>query len=323
MLLLLSGVCGCMVISVAAPQSGRSIVIVPSRAGSSSIGRGSSSTASINSSAATISNSISTAVSAATTATADGIHGHVRYFGMWGDDPAPGPDSTAPFTNLHLPYGCHKWLCTVSELPAGMLTLLPLRWLLLNCTHHNQTNGGLKTDWRELWAGASQHYAPMIANGSAVGFMLGDEIVSSGCTCEAVALMAQAVRDDFPDVPIYYNENVPTVQEPYFTLPPALSWFSFDYYHYDGNDTGAHVKAVRDMYEKHVYPKMLPHQKLLLVPGAFAMPVGSKNPDCTWKPNCRKTPCDLACYDEMGADDAAHYWQWAQNDTRVIGLAPW
>jgi hypothetical protein len=248
---------------------------------------------------------------------------HLQYFGMWGDDPAPGPNSTAPFTNLHLPYGCRTALCTADELPTGMLTLLPLRWLLLNCTLHNQTNGGLKSNWRELWAEASQHYAPMIANGSAGGFMLGDEIVSSGCTCAAVALLAQAVRDDFPDAPTYYNENVPTVQDPTFTIPPTLSWFSFDYYHYNGNDSGAHITAVREMYEKHVYPRMLSHQRLLLVPGAFALPPGTKNPDCAWKPNCRKTPCDQACFDTQGADDAAHYWAWAQTDERVVGLAPW
>ena len=30
--------------------------------------------------------------------------GHVQYFGMWGDNPKAGLNSTKTFTNLHLPY---------------------------------------------------------------------------------------------------------------------------------------------------------------------------------------------------------------------------
>ena len=184
-------------------------------------------------------------------------------------------------------------------------------------------NGGLKSNWRSEWASASQHYAPMIANGSAGGFMLGDELVWEGCDVAAVALLAETVRADFPSAALYYNENVPVVLHGVnsagvavnFSVPPALTMFSFDYYHYDGNDTGAHVRAVRQVYEQHVYPKLLPHQRVLLVPGAFAMPAGATNPG--------GFTCSLNCFDEMGADDARHYWEWAQTDARIVGLAPW
>jgi hypothetical protein len=249
---------------------------------------------------------------------------HLQYFGMWGDSPAAGPNSTSAFTNLHLPYGCSTSLCSASEFPSKMFNLVPLRWLMWNCTTKpGQINGGLKTSWRDEWTAASAHYAPIIANNSAQGFMLGDELVWQGCTVEAVALLAEAVRADFPTAPIYYNENVPVVlhgrngggRAINFSLPEALTWFSFDYYHYDGKDDGAHVQTVRSVYQDHVYPKMKPHQRALLVPGAFDMPAGATIPG--------GFKCNTSCFDSMGADDAAHYWAWAQADDRVVGLAPW
>ena len=252
------------------------------------------------------------------------IASHLQYFGMWGDSPAAGPNSTSAFTNLHLPYGCSTSLCSASEFPSKMFNLVPLRWLMWNCTTKpGQINGGLKTSWRDAWTAASAHYAPMIANNSAQGFMLGDELVWQGCTVEAIALLAEAVRADFPTAPIYYNENVPVVlhgrngggRAVNFSLPEALTWFSFDYYHYDGKDDGAHVQTVRSVYQDHVYPKMKPQQRVLLVPGAFDMPAGATIPG--------GFKCNTSCFDSMGADDAAHYWAWAQADDRVVGLAPW
>ena len=251
---------------------------------------------------------------------------HLQYFGFWGDRPAVDDmNTTANFTNLHLPYGCSTSLCHTSEFPSGAVTtLIPLRWMMWNCSKHGQINGGLKTNWRAEWASAKQHYAPMFVNRSlTLGFMLGDELVWSGCDVEAVALLAETVRADFPSAPIYYNENVPVVLHGVnsggfpvnFSIPPALTLFSFDYYHYNGNDTGAHVSTVRSIYEQHVYPKMHEHQKLLLVPGAFAMPHGTPIPG--------GFNCSLSCFDAMAADDAVHYWNWAQADVHIAGIAPW
>ena len=240
-----------------------------------------------------------------------------------------------------------------------MLNLVPLRWIMWNITTDpgKQYNGGLKTNWRDEWAAAQKHYAPMISNDSAQGFMLGapinyrihdivkhllstacpsqrqlivstcgfepagDELVWQECTVEAVALLAEAVRADFPTAPIYYNENVPVVlhgrnrggHAVNFSVPPALTWFSFDYYHFNGKDEGVHVNTVRTVYKEHVYTKLLPHQQVLLVPGAFAVPAGAAIPG--------GFKCNESCFDAMGADDAAHYWTWAHEDTRVVGLA--
>lgn len=271
-------------------------------------------------------------LSCASKKTHDSSSGHLQYFGFWGDQwNSTAANSTAAFTNLHHPYGCRTGLCHASEFPPAskQLSLVPLRWLMWNCSIHSQTNGGLKANWRDEWAAASQWYAPMIANGSVGGFDLGDEIIWQGCTVEALHTLAEAVRADFPDAPIYYNENVPVVLHGKdgggatvnFSIPPALTWFSFDYYHYNGDDGGAHVATVRQVYEQHVYPKLLPHQRILLCPGAFAVPPGKAVPGAA--PHS-KAPCqNVSCYDAMRADDAARYWDWAVTDERIAGLVPW
>jgi hypothetical protein len=259
-------------------------------------------------------------------AVVDGGHMQgLQYFGFWGDQSADGPNSTAAFTNLHLPYGCRTGLCHASEFPpsARQLSLAPVRWLLWNCSTTGQTNGGLKTNWRDEWSAARQHYAPMVANGTVGGFMLGDELVWQGCTVDALTTMAEVIHADFPSTPIYYNENVPVVLHGVnsagyavnFTVPPAVTWFSFDYYHYDGATDETHVDTVREVYEQHVYPKLLPHQRVLLCPGAFAMPPGMPIPG--------GFACNMSCFDAMRASDAAFYFDWARADKRIVGLAAW
>jgi hypothetical protein len=37
----------------------------------------------------------------------------------------------------------------------------------------------------------------------------------------------------------------------------------------------------------------------------------------------RRIACDLQCYDEMCALDALNFFQWASDDERIVGLAPW
>jgi hypothetical protein len=163
----------------------------------------------------------------------------------------------------------------------------------------------------------------MVANGTIGGFMLGDELIWQGCTVDALTTLAEAVRADFPMAPTYYNENVPVVLHGVnsaghavnFTVPPALTWFSFDYYHYDGAHDGKHVSTVREVYEQHVYPKLLPHQRVLLCPGAFALPPGMPVPG--------GFACNLSCFDVMRASDAAFYFDWARADKQIVGLAAW
>ena len=50
-------------------------------------------------------------------------------------------------------------------------------------------------------------------------------------------------------------------------VPPSVSWFSIDVYHTSpkANYTG----QVRAFYENHIYPKLAPYQRAVLVPGSF------------------------------------------------------
>ena len=50
-------------------------------------------------------------------------------------------------------------------------------------------------------------------------------------------------------------------------MPPSVTWFSIDVYHTSpkANYTG----QVRAFYENHIYPKLAPYQRAVLVPGSF------------------------------------------------------
>eukprot|EP01052_Picozoa_sp_SAG31_P029245 SAG31_NODE_2891_length_4944_cov_2.014035_4_plen_291_part_00 len=71
--------------------------------------------------------------------------------------------------------------------------------------------------------------------------------------------------------------------------------------------------AVRLFYEQQLYPRMAPHQKAVLVPGAFGGTFPRGQPP--W-------PCDLDCFDQMAAADATEYFEWAKADPRVDALIP-
>jgi hypothetical protein len=74
------------------------------------------------------------------------------------------------------------------------------------------------------------------------------------------------------------------------------------------------ASAVRLFYEQQLYPRMAPHQKAVLVPGAFGGQTAKGQPP--W-------PCDEGCFDKMAAADATAYFEWAKEDPRVDALIPW
>lgn len=73
------------------------------------------------------------------------------------------------------------------------------------------------------------------------------------------------------------------------------------------------ASSVRLFYEEQLYPRMAPHQKAVLVPGAFAGHTPTGQPP--W-------PCDDNCFDKMAAADATAYFEWAKEDPRVDALIP-
>ena len=91
-------------------------------------------------------------------------------------------------------------------------------------------------------------------------------------------------------------------------VPRALDWISFDFY----NPPASYV---RRWYEEHLYPKMAPHQRALLVPDASS--------SAHLRPDTTGPPPGWAVADMVHR--AWEYFEWAAGDTsgRIVGLNPW
>jgi hypothetical protein len=51
-------------------------------------------------------------------------------------------------------------------------------------------------------------------------------------------------------------------------VPPAVNWVSADrYWSSPPHKPGAHAAALKGIYEERIFPRLLPHQRALLVPG--------------------------------------------------------
>ena len=96
-------------------------------------------------------------------------------------------------------------------------------------------------------------------------------------------------------------------------IPAALDVISLD-------DYNLNVSAHRAFYEKSIYPLLSDHQSVWIVPASYAT-----NGTAAWIKEsqwcCGGTTvadCD-ACVSKLVLD----YFEWAQEDPRVTGLAPW
>jgi hypothetical protein len=152
------------------------------------------------------------------------------------------------------------------------------------------------------------------------GFFLGDELVWMGVTPHDLAAAADTIKKDFPGAIIWVNEaagvlargcnhyrvchNVSEV------IPASVSWISADrYWSSPPHKPGAHASSLRGIYEDRIFPRLLPHQRTLLVPGSFASE--------------RSKTCSAACFDKFMTQDALDYMQWAASEPRIVGFAPY
>ena len=175
----------------------------------------------------------------------------------------------------------------------------------------------LTADYRERWAALSASLRPWVANGTVRGFHLGDELCWNGLPYEQLASLAEMVGGTewgaaAPPMIVYTNEAMGPIvcdvdyfgrRVGYAKVPDAVTWVSFDFY----NPPASHV---RWLYELHLYPKMAPHQRALLVPDASAS--AHRDPPPGW------TVADMVAR-------AWEYFEWAASDSsgRVVGLNPW
>ena len=185
----------------------------------------------------------------------------------------------------------------------------------------------LRPDWSSSWTALAAEALPLVTSGVVLGFNLGDELVWNCLDPSNLTIAANAVRASFPrssGTILWYNEATPPLQSNIdscghtdlnYSIPSALDLFSTDIYHVDGPVTGWVEANVKSFYEKLIYPRLGPMQKVMLVPGSFGSTV-NHYPNGTYV-------CDQHCYDQMCALDANDFYSWALSDPLVVAIMPW
>lgn len=91
----------------------------------------------------------------------------------------------------------------------------------------------LRADWQTQWATIADQAAPLLRNGSLLGFWLGDELYHQGVLPSELAVVADAVRARFPTAITWTNLCGPYGAPPHGYIPPAeglipasMSWVS-------------------------------------------------------------------------------------------------
>ena len=133
-------------------------------------------------------------------------------------------------------------------------------------------------DWRERWAALATTLEPWVVNGTVGGLFVGDELCWGGLPFDDLVEMTAVIANTtWPGLPssqprpiIHYNEAKGAIVDDkdwlgrpvnYSHVPLGVDWVSFDFY----NPPASYV---RQWYESSLYPKMAPHQRVLLVPDA-------------------------------------------------------
>jgi hypothetical protein len=128
------------------------------------------------------------------------------------------------------------------------------------------------------------------------------------------------VKKDFPGAIVWVNEAAGVLaggcshfrvcHKVSEVVPAAVNWVSADrYWSSPPHKPGAHAAALKGIYEDRIFPRLLPHQRALLVPGSFA--------------SDRSKQCSAACFDRFMTEDALDYIEWASNEPRIVGIAPY
>eukprot|EP01052_Picozoa_sp_SAG31_P011730 SAG31_NODE_671_length_12940_cov_4.703606_2_plen_1249_part_00 len=213
----------------------------------------------------------------------------------------------------------------------GMRCLVRIDKLLFNKTESGGFSGGLRSDAAQMWARFLPNATRMMAS-SAIGFDLGDELADDGVPVAEIEAAAAMVRAQFPSAVIWINAAGWTVagecrpehmsQYPdwrpgcnasslWQNIPPSVTWFSIDYYFASRTSVFfASAVQARLYHERFVYPKLSSHHRILLLPPAM----GSV---------CKAYGCGLDCWSNQTYAIAKDTYAWAQEDPRVVAIAPY
>ena len=122
------------------------------------------------------------------------------------------------------------------------------------------------------------------------------------------------------------------------SIPPSIDVISVDGYHAGRNESD----SIRAIYEKGIFPKLLPHQRVAVVPFLGGCACGTAIPDALCEVQSPSATCTYndsdvkRCQCSLNGEDISlegqealllekldAYWSWAQADKRVAGIVPW
>jgi hypothetical protein len=226
----------------------------------------------------------------------------LQYFGFWG----PGsPSQMNTFTNL-------AFASTPSEAVQngkhGIHSLVKLDDIFVNKTvrwHYR-----LNRDYAARWAEYSLQLKPLIANKSALGFFLGDELLWNGLNFTEMVEYADCVRKTFPNgtAIIYTNAAWPTLfpttpGEPtsagdigavpqaqlWLHVPTAIDWWGVDLYPDQFSQEGALTVIHANVLRKFTTPT----QRLVVIPPFYGSRANSTTNERR-QLDCGDADCDYA-----------------------------
>ena len=174
--------------------------------------------------------------------------------------------------------------------------------------------------WRQAVRTLVSKWSPMLHRPPkppiVTGIDLGDELLHVGLSVANLTLAADTIRAELTrigalDTILYANFGCcqvtsfpqPTgIGTPGFHIPASMNitGTSIDLYNRDSSD----IAPTMALYKSDLFPKLLPHQSVWLLPGTFG---DLKNRHAN---------------DTQVAARLAKYWHWAQTDTRISGISP-
>ena len=230
----------------------------------------------------------------------------IKYFGFWGPD-APAEMST--FTNLAFANDATE---AVTNAKYGIHSLIKLHNIFVNTTiswnHHLYPS----SYYEPLWETAANEIAPLLSNGSALGFFLGDELLWNGMNFTEIEQYIEIVRQRFPrnnsDAILYTNAAWPTLfpttpGEPTSTgnigaipnanlwlhVPESLDWWGVDVYPDQFSQTGALTVLHSNVLRKFTTSS----QQLVVIPPFYGDRVNSTT-NGRRQLDCDNGDCDTA-----------------------------
>ena len=203
----------------------------------------------------------------------------------------------------------------------GMLTVDSAFKFYLNPAT-GQREGGLRPGWHGALEATLDAATPLIAAGAIRALFLGDEVCCvQGVPGQNVSSVAAAARSKLGSIKagagvlIYLNECSRALhkgERGYLgdTLPPHIDAISLDGYCPSApngcSSAAQEATLMRNIYTHQLFPKLLPHQRVFVVPGFFGN--GSQ---------------PLAPQDTELVAKWEGYLRWFAEEPRIIGVNPW